>query len=91
MNVSSSGLTTVTATNCLFLNNKASVDEAAIGSHFFTSIPTQLNIINSSFYGNTYTGGSPSGQGTIGGDSLTTTTIVNCILFGDQTPRKSRR
>ncbi|HZZ78984.1 MAG TPA: right-handed parallel beta-helix repeat-containing protein [Gemmataceae bacterium] len=85
-NVSSTGTTTITATNCVFIGNKASVDGAAIGSHFITSISTNISIINSSFFGNEYTGSSPSGQGTVEGDRLTTLTILNSILYGDQTP-----
>src|SRR5262249_40875067 len=64
---------------------KASIDEAAIGSHR-NAAPISLNIINSSFYGNAYTGTGGTGQGTVGGDNQTTLTIVNSVLYGDHTP-----
>lgn len=87
LNISSNHDATATAVDCVFVGNSASSDESAIGSHG-NAVPVGINLVNCSFYGNSYTGGSASGQGAIGGDGQTTLDVSNCILYGDTTPHE---
>ncbi|QJW97425.1 beta strand repeat-containing protein [Frigoriglobus tundricola] len=78
----SSGTTTFTATNCLFLNNSAP-EGAVIDAKTAGAYPNVANVINSSFYGNQATGG---GNGTISGGATSTVNVTNSILYGDLSP-----
>ncbi|WP_143393713.1 beta strand repeat-containing protein [Fimbriiglobus ruber] len=78
----SSGATTITATNSLFLNNTASAD-GAVAAFYPNGTTNTLNLINSSFYGNSVTGSGATGLFS-GGTSRVN--ITNSILYGDHTP-----
>ncbi len=81
------GMAPVTATNCLFLDNSTSTD-GSVFACFTGDGSGSITVVNSSFFGNGYRGGSVSGQGTFAGTSSTPLTIITSIFYGDTTPNE---
>ena len=82
----SSGTTSFIAVDCLFIGNSAVQDGGVVDGNTAGASANAVNLKNCSFYANDVTSGAATGV--ICGGATTTTTVTNCILYGDTAPKE---